>query len=557
MTSAADGPPWSGWIPWTTRRWVDSSTGWSTGLPPGTRSALVDRAEGIPLFAVETIRSLIDRDAVIPSGGRYVPADGVEVDLDAIGAPASLQALIAARLDALTPAERRVVTDASVLGAAFTRTGLASLGTDDAELDAVLDSLVRKEIIALTTDRFSAEVGQYRFVQAMVRQVAYGTQSRRDRKQRHLAAADYLASEPDAADLAVVIAQHLLDAIDSSGATDPDRDGTDAAGPHAPGGRCGARTDTRVAPRGAATPGDGPGPDEAHRPAALARSTTTRPQAALDAGDYTALPITRSTATDLFDQLGRPTDAGRAAATHALAVDRWATTPAAIAIAKPRWEALRSSPDADAAVLELAGCLAFAHAGLGQYDADAAPYIDRAVLIAEAIERPAALSRVLRQMATLHSARGAPITALRAQPCAPPTSPRDLGLQDALSGALTIQVSIQFSRDLDAAMVNSREGVEAARRGGVTSSHRHRRDEPPARALGRGTSTEAPGAALLIHGDASQVHPIARHLPVGRRCPGPRSGRPDSRRWRRRLATTSTPLAWWGHAQMVRGARSR
>ena len=153
----------------------------------------IERAEGIPLFAVETIRALIDRDAVIPKGGRYVPADGVEVDLDAIGAPASLQALIAARLDALTPAERRVVTDASVLGAAFTRHGLASLGSDDADLDAVLDSLVRKEIVALTTDRFSAEIGQYRFVQAMVRQVAYGTQSRRDRKQRHLAATEYLA----------------------------------------------------------------------------------------------------------------------------------------------------------------------------------------------------------------------------------------------------------------------------------------------------------------------------------------------------------------------------
>ena len=97
------------------------------GLPAATRSALIERAEGVPLFAVETIRALIDRDAVIPRGGRYVPADGVEVDLDAIGAPASLQALIAARLDALSPAERRVVTDASVLGTAFSRDGVAHL----------------------------------------------------------------------------------------------------------------------------------------------------------------------------------------------------------------------------------------------------------------------------------------------------------------------------------------------------------------------------------------------------------------------------------------------
>ena len=125
-----------------------------------------------------------------PEAAATSPADGVEVDLDAIGAPASLQALIAARLDALSPAERRVVTDASVLGTAFTRGGLAQprLRTMATSTPSS-DSLVRKEIIALTTDRFSAEVGQYRFVQAMVRQVAYGTQSRRDRKQRHLAAA--------------------------------------------------------------------------------------------------------------------------------------------------------------------------------------------------------------------------------------------------------------------------------------------------------------------------------------------------------------------------------
>ena len=51
----------------------------------------------------------------------------------------------------------------------------------------------------------------------MVRQVAYATQSRRDRKARHLAAAEHLAALPDPSDdLAVVIARHLLDAIDAA-----------------------------------------------------------------------------------------------------------------------------------------------------------------------------------------------------------------------------------------------------------------------------------------------------------------------------------------------------
>ena len=193
------------------------------GLPGGARSALVERAEGIPLFAIETVRALIDQDAVVPRDGRYVPADGITIDLASIGAPASLQALVAARLDALSPIERAVVADASVLGTSFTRAGLVALGSDDAGLDDALATLQRKEIVAIQQDRFSADRGQYRFVQSVVRQVAYGTLSRRDRKARHLAAADFLSVLLDANDdLAVVVAQHLLDAVDAGGAADDD-----------------------------------------------------------------------------------------------------------------------------------------------------------------------------------------------------------------------------------------------------------------------------------------------------------------------------------------------
>lgn len=101
------------------------------GLPATARATLVARADGIPLYAVETVRALIDRDAVVPLEGRYVLApDAVErVDLTTLGAPASLHVLSAARLDALTPAERRVVHDAAVHGMAFARDGLAATST--------------------------------------------------------------------------------------------------------------------------------------------------------------------------------------------------------------------------------------------------------------------------------------------------------------------------------------------------------------------------------------------------------------------------------------------
>ncbi len=56
------------------------------GLPAPARAALVERAEGIPLFAVETVRALIDRDLVVPREGRYVPAVEEELNLATIGA---------------------------------------------------------------------------------------------------------------------------------------------------------------------------------------------------------------------------------------------------------------------------------------------------------------------------------------------------------------------------------------------------------------------------------------------------------------------------------------
>ena len=186
-------------------------------LPADLRAELVARAEGVPLYAVETIRALIDRDVVVASGGRYVvdPVAAGALDLSALGPPASLQALLAARLDALPAAERRVVQDASVLGLSFSRAGIAALAPSDVDLDAVLESLRRKEILIVDTDPRSPERGMYRFVQALLRASAYDTLSRRDRHGRHLAAAAHLAALPDADTLAGILAAHYLDALEA------------------------------------------------------------------------------------------------------------------------------------------------------------------------------------------------------------------------------------------------------------------------------------------------------------------------------------------------------
>jgi class 3 adenylate cyclase/tetratricopeptide (TPR) repeat protein len=181
------------------------------GLPDEAVTRIRDRADGIPLYAVETVRMLIDRGLLETAESGYA----VTGDLAALDVPETLHALIAARLDGLGPAERQLLQDAAVLGKTFTPRGLAALsGASEGTLGPHLASLVRKEMLLLDTDPRSPERGQYGFVQALVQRVAYETLSRRDRKTKHLAAAAFLSGDSgiDADEIAEVIATHLLDA---------------------------------------------------------------------------------------------------------------------------------------------------------------------------------------------------------------------------------------------------------------------------------------------------------------------------------------------------------
>jgi class 3 adenylate cyclase/tetratricopeptide (TPR) repeat protein len=181
------------------------------GLPPDVRSQILERAEGIPLYAVETVRMLLDRDLLVQDGNEYRLAG----ELEALEVPETLHALIAARLDGLSAQERMLIQDASVLGKVFTRPAVAALtGISDAEVEGVLTSLVRKEFLSVQTDPRSPERGQYGFLQDLVRKVAYDTLSKRERKAKHLAVvatleATWGADEPE---IAEVLASHCLEA---------------------------------------------------------------------------------------------------------------------------------------------------------------------------------------------------------------------------------------------------------------------------------------------------------------------------------------------------------
>ena len=106
-------------------------------------------------------------------------------------------------------------------------------------------------MLIVSADPLSPERGSYQFAQEMLRQVAYDTLSRRDRKSRHLTVAAHLraAFPGDGEEVADVIARHYLDAlaaVPDDPDTDPDpRPGHRRADP----GRRTRRTDRRPRPR--------------------------------------------------------------------------------------------------------------------------------------------------------------------------------------------------------------------------------------------------------------------------------------------------------------------
>jgi tetratricopeptide (TPR) repeat protein len=179
------------------------------GAPADAVAAIVGRAEGVPLYAVETLRMLADRGVLRAAEGAYEQV-GPLVDLQV---PETLHALIASRLDALDPGDRRLVQDASVLGLSFRAEALAALAEQEQPVvEARLRDLVRREILLSDADPRSPERGQWVFTQALLREVAYGMLAKPERRARHLAAAHYFEAADDP-EIASVVAAHYVEAL--------------------------------------------------------------------------------------------------------------------------------------------------------------------------------------------------------------------------------------------------------------------------------------------------------------------------------------------------------
>jgi class 3 adenylate cyclase/tetratricopeptide (TPR) repeat protein len=368
------------------------------GLPPDVRDRILVRAEGIPLYAVETVRMLLDQGLLVQDGSSY----RLTAPLTSLEVPETLHALIAARLDGLPAAERRLLQDAAVLGKTFTMDALAALSAEANDLNSLVGALARKEVLGVQADPRSPEHGQYGFLQDLVRHVAYETLSRRERRTRHLAAAAYLSAAfaEDEDEVVEVIASHFVAAYRA------DPDAADAAQIKAQAQGMLIRAAERAASLAAAA--------EARRYFEQAVELTddeTRRAALLDeAGEMARRAGDPDAARRLFEQsielYEAAPDTHAAARVHLRlghldnatgrrdeAIDRLENVLAAIS---------DDEPDEDLALL--AASLAFAYWYSGDVER-AAERAELALDIAEAHAYPLALARALRAKAGISHSR--------------------------------------------------------------------------------------------------------------------------------------------------------
>lgn len=166
------------------------------------RDIVVRRSGGNPLYAEELVRMMVERAAE----GTLSAAETVHTDL-----PGSLQALIAARLDALRPEDKALLADAAVVGQEFWLGALARVaGVSRATVASGLLELAGRDLVRTVRESTVAGEQQYAFRHAVVRDVAYEAQPRAARAVRHAAVADWLQDESGARadDVADVLAHH-------------------------------------------------------------------------------------------------------------------------------------------------------------------------------------------------------------------------------------------------------------------------------------------------------------------------------------------------------------
>lgn len=179
-------------------------------IPESLLELIIGRAEGNPFYLEEFIKMLID-DGIILTG-----AEKWQVNLAAwqqLRIPPTLAGILQARLDSLGQGEKRAMQQAAVAGRLFWDDLLAHLRQIESsmgELTTLLNHLEQRELIFQQAPSAFAGMVQYRFKHSLLRDVAYDTVLKADRRHYHSQTAAWLVerSGERAEEYAALIADH-------------------------------------------------------------------------------------------------------------------------------------------------------------------------------------------------------------------------------------------------------------------------------------------------------------------------------------------------------------
>jgi class 3 adenylate cyclase/tetratricopeptide (TPR) repeat protein len=143
-------------------------------LSPDLRAGVLDKTEGNPLFVEETVRMLAEG------------ADG------RVAIPDTVQALIAARIDALPRGAKLVLQRASVIGRVFWRDAVTHVSSDVDDVDDVLDALLMRDFLMRESRSSISGEQAFRFKHILIREIAYSGLTKAARAELHAAFAAWL-----------------------------------------------------------------------------------------------------------------------------------------------------------------------------------------------------------------------------------------------------------------------------------------------------------------------------------------------------------------------------
>jgi class 3 adenylate cyclase len=177
----------------------------SAHISPERAAELAAAAAGNPLF-IEQLAATVSESATGAAGQAL---------------PTTIRGLVAARLDALPPAERALVLDAAVGGKVFWRGALERMGNDPAELGKLLAALERRDIVRRETVSAIEGDQQFMFTHVLIRDVAYDLLPRARRRERHEQFARFFEqSTAEIGEAGAALARHWRDAGDPARALD-------------------------------------------------------------------------------------------------------------------------------------------------------------------------------------------------------------------------------------------------------------------------------------------------------------------------------------------------